>query len=1793
MNKLIEKLVLYIERQVAPAIIASGGGDLRIEFLGPPRAILREILDYFMALGGISVEVNGTIRSVPVYLLDDVAINPAGINGGLCTDAHLTHVRNSVPYLLALIPPHTLANKSIDTSTTQIGVPQLLEAHKWRQYPLIQDLIKEALASKACEFDVIENYIDHILGDAERLDEHLNDRTWQWKILEVLLNIDHPTGGGHDQVVAACGLPRAFTDKNSLQSAKQIINTIVDKMMSEGLLSFFQRLSESVESTFMDQQDLVVPVRLAIEEFKVHLLSQIDSAPGFESAPHIRYSPYRTCGYTSLPDWWKTLSVDVWRRLLEEEDKPDEDLNITLENVLFQPKKGHPCVVKDVPSFRVEPTKDKALPRKVIVERGIGARTPTFVGDIDTNVTISWADNGTPPAHDKSLRYRFSVPGGDLGGTAIRVISLESFVPGVVIDSRAAKKVTPLKKAKGTTSRRAIWDCDLTLQGKGMQHHFDVYFNSKTKIADNVRFFNSNGKLLLEEHFQVEHTGKNQVIIELPEEGYLELAGTIDGQAGEFVVRARVHLEDIEASGVGSWFEKLVELHMSSSSFETRRIDVTWSKSQQLSKWILDHEDSYYPLVMGYDYRENWKCPQWDSLPIMSKYRFSNDIRPGAENFKPPDKLLECREAVRSLINKDDGVIELVNLGELAENPDNLVTVAAYMEAYSEWLEKDRDNALWFDVVVVMRPEATNSVLSQQPDAMLLNPMHPVRIGWQFFAQSVLYSSLVRQKHCPAAGVLDPRSTPDCVMLPCWTAGQQIQPAHFISVASTSDYWAVLWNGKATERLNDECVGIFFDETFGIKLDGIAAGFTVSQVGRALNDIAMIRSARVCLKVRLIDDTIGSSSCTNGITEWSSENLGEKDRWFSAGATSLEVYDARSRLQWPSARIVANLTDDTLARARWFAGDKNNDDSIDLTIINHLGSTNPDLAKHEIPSAIGEGALIRQRVRRQLPTQTGNQFVSESRKSPPRQRIGRGLSDMIEYLSWQLENTCDDIDSYVFAPKMMKIRENLKKSKYCAVSSTIIDPSCFFDTDKNIYLWDYDIPAYARRAGNNNGYYLIASETAAILQAVQTNLGEIAPSGHELSDDMIRLILREVTGRGFPTLKRLVIQGATSTGEIGLLVALRILQSQKTTKECLFPLAEARHVNLVIPIDPFKNMITDLKLKLGMSGSRPDILAVSVYYHEQRILIKFTPIEVKHRSGFLSEGEKRLALGQASEFSSFLAAMELLANDESVWRVALTGLLATMIDFGFRTASVARGMGKSKEWAEIHSGTLQALMSGKAEREVDYRGRLIVIDQSTSNLLDLDNDKFTETLVVQTSEAFKIVVSEGVEIMNKIKASLQNWGLLATLVDNDKHTPLEMTEKTTGGLAGTPTDEKETIQVEESIHGIRRDEEEKGIYFAVGKDITSPFHDPEVYAHPSNTELNHLNIGIVGDLGTGKTQLTKSLIYKFVNSYKGNRGFRPKFLIFDYKGDYLDRQFIDVIGGRVVEPYRIPLNLFDISGKESANPIIDTASFFNDVIGKIYKVEKPNQQFLLKAAIKDCYGSLSMDNGVHPSIYDVYKAYQAKLNGKVDSTLSILSDIVDRELFEHNTSGVKPFKEFFDRTVVINLKSLGQNDSTKNMLVVIFLHLFYDHMLTIEKKTPIGDKLKLRFIDSMLLVDEANSIMKYNFDVLKTILLQGREFGVGVLLASQYLSHFYTQQNNYAEPLLTWFIHKVPNITKKEMESIGFVDVNTDIIERIKSLKIHECIYKSFDTPNKGKFIYGYPFYKSIGWPLVSTNNPK
>jgi hypothetical protein len=386
------------------------------------------------------------------------------------------------------------------------------------------------------------------------------------------------------------------------------------------------------------------------------------------------------------------------------------------------------------------------------------------------------------------------------------------------------------------------------------------------------------------------------------------------------------------------------------------------------------------------------------------------------------------------------------------------------------------------------------------------------------------------------------------------------------------------------------------------------------------------------------------------------------------------------------------------------------------------------------------------------------------------------------------------------------------------------------------------------------------------------------------------------------------------------------------------------------------------------------------------------------------------------------------------------------------------------------------------------------------------------------------------------------------------------------------------------------DEYPKGVNVLVGKSV-NVIGFKDYYFNPSSTDVNQLNIGVLGDLGTGKTQLLKGLIYQLAKSDKANRGVAPKFLILDTKRDYdgsgnsLDIELLEAIGGKVVTPHKIPLNLFDIRDSDELNPALNRANFFIDVLNRIYGGIGPVQKDNLRNAIMNSYhengyntsSSFDRRNFVAPTLEKVRDVYKGIVK-QVDAPLSIMNNLVMEELFETESEKTRSFRSFFDGSIVVALGRIANSMDSLKLIMVIFLKLYQEYMLSVRKEGYVGTSPSLRKIDSFILIDEAKLIMDYDFQILEDLLRKGREFGIGVILSSQYLTDFDSSKFDYKQPLSTWFIHKVPDISSKELKSIGIVNADEEIVSSIKSLEKHFCLYKTANQ--EARIIRGLPFYE-------------
>ena len=143
---------------------------------------------------------------------------------------------------------------------------------------------------------------------------------------------------------------------------------------------------------------------------------------------------------------------------------------------------------------------------------------------------------------------------------------------------------------------------------------------------------------------------------------------------------------------------------------------------------------------------------------------------------------------------------------------------------------------------------------------------------------------------------------------------------------------------------------------------------------------------------------------------------------------------------------------------------------------------------------------------------------------------------------------------------------------------------------------------------------------------------------------------------------------------------------------------------------------------------------------------------------------------------------------------------------------------------------------------------------------------------------------------------------------------------------------------------------------------------------PNDTEqVFHTNTGIIGTMGTGKTQFTKSVITQLYRDQAHNFDGSPLgILIFDYKGDYNESKedFVKATNAKIFKPYHLPFNPLALTKSRVFKPLlpIHTANAFKDTLAKVYGLGA-KQQNTLFSCITQAYTAKGIQAS-DPSTWD-------------------------------------------------------------------------------------------------------------------------------------------------------------------------------------------------------------------------------
>lgn len=379
-------------------------------------------------------------------------------------------------------------------------------------------------------------------------------------------------------------------------------------------------------------------------------------------------------------------------------------------------------------------------------------------------------------------------------------------------------------------------------------------------------------------------------------------------------------------------------------------------------------------------------------------------------------------------------------------------------------------------------------------------------------------------------------------------------------------------------------------------------------------------------------------------------------------------------------------------------------------------------------------------------------------------------------------------------------------------------------------------------------------------------------------------------------------------------------------------------------------------------------------------------------------------------------------------------------------------------------------------------------------------------------------------------------------------------------------DETETEESEKN-----QTEENRSMHILFGRNEQDG--KPVIWEPNDTTQLFHTNTGIIGTMGTGKTQFTKSLIAQLYQEQNHNvDGQQLGILIFDYKGDYNESKadFAETTNAKILKPYHLPFNPLALTKANVFKPLlpIHTANAFKDTISKVYGLG-PKQQDTLLQCIIETYQTSSIAPGnpsswenEAPTFEQVYQRYASDEEiKKNDSLASAMNKLHQFEVFESNPSKTKSLYDILDGVVVIDLS--GYHSDIQSLIVAITLDLFYAQMQASGSSKMEGN---YRQLTKLILVDEADNFMSEGFPSLKKILKEGREFGVGTILSTQFLKHFGSGEDDYAKYILTWVVHNVPDLKNSDVEFVfnseSKSQVNQVLYNAIKGLTKHHSIIK-------------------------------
>ena len=1315
---IVQSLINFLQNHFSQARQRNPKSAVRPILIGPPSDILQSMFALLTNNGLQDWQLSASTEKVAVlFILGSKEKKfPSLKNPPIsreCQWDYAISVRNSYPLVLLIVDPSAWDScpESLVNTTEVLGFLQPDQTDRWFNNPLWENILWQISNNLKVDIREVRDALNRLVNESHTLDV-VTRATFIWQVADTLLSPIVKDIDPKNFLAFGVGFPNRGLPPRSVPDADKVLRRLAEFIKKQGLSDGIDKLKGTSTATKLNLQS-------DLDMLQKQISTKSLTGVGFGYSPIWHYRPG-----LPVPAWWQALTVNVIENLLDEVDeKPQSQLVLTCENAFNKKERPskEPMIVTGDVHLRAS-TSDGHPANGVTFQRRETRGVPVSIASVPGDDSACVDPDRIP--HDKPIKYTADVAGFRPG--TCDVLILDSFgCKGTAHIKDAGSNPPPSKSRKQIT-----WNQEIVLYHSGAIE-IDIFHSSSVSLVTLA------SPILPTPLESQASSGQAKVSFIVSIEGdttfTVKLFDQTKNQVGEWVISILIQ-EAVETARTR--FDALIKAHRETIS-KVAIPSIPDSLLLRIETAYIGSADSWKPVIAC------WSRPISLINHIVWNKPSLGDIYPELglpPEISIPGDLLTARNAIRQYLQGKKKPIEEIDL----DGTDFGQLVETYVQEYINWLGNEPEKACWMDCIAVyvakINPEAGDFITSEEPVAIILSPLHPLKIGWQALAQQNLVAAL--DKRCPAAGLLTPSTCPD---IGGWTLAEmskKLTSRAYLAVACDNPYWGLLWNRQYLEKSEEKRLVLDRLEEIGLETRAITGGFSRSQTLHSIDDIALLLPSRATLRIGVIGNNDSSSALSDGVIEWCQDLLGE-EKQIEIGPNEVEIYDMRGATE-PSAGKLAILSEQTQEKVRWFRIDNVPIESrLDLVILDQLGMGSQNAIEGSRRSPLGAGGLFRTRIRQDFEDAA---FAMETRVGKKANLFG-GLAGLLEEATTVFEELAVrdlNISQFRFRPNQQAIGRRLEQSTYLAITSSQLDPGGIIRgvTGQQGYLWDYELPGILGAEEESAGYYLLAKPLVAMKDAIRNSASLVAKSA--FSDSQVQEIIQEISRRGIPILKRLASGGSQSRGELGLLLGTRLIQDSFRDKKtcCGLPVWSGDCIHLILPVDPYDEPFEKIRYQLcgsKASSKRPDLLVVAIKVsRDNPVALKITPVEVKFRGdSSMPYGQLQDALDQASNLGMILDAAWVQTPINELWDLCCSALLAECLDFAFRIyANPSVHQHSPEEWAEVHEAVLADVLNKQAAIIVNASGRLIVFDQSSiTSLLDIDNDGRQDTVVVCPTDA--------------------------------------------------------------------------------------------------------------------------------------------------------------------------------------------------------------------------------------------------------------------------------------------------------------------------------------------------------------------------------------------------------------------------------------------------------------------------